>query len=352
MSTPEIPVHSILHVTNGDSAAHNLLHSGVVGANDVMLPWRDVLHDGPVVGTSDASVFRRSRAAFLASRSSHTIQSVSDDLTNRDATLARHVQQIVQSTAHRSPTPPVPGIVLWFEPDLYDQLQLVQVLSDIADYARTQLDNILPQLYIVPANCMLGTLHPNGFAPLYVTRRTLSMQDFAVGRTTWQSFASGDAGMMNSVLSTYEPLPYLGAAMQRMCEEYPSMHNGLSRTEYQIGLALQDGAVALNALFPHAHHARETWEWLGDTSFAWYVERLSNVPVPLVTFVDGSPVLATTLNSAFWSREVQLTPFGASVLAGAADFVEANGVDRWIGGVHLTAENVWRWSGTQLAPTR
>ena len=32
------------------------------------------------------------------------------------------------------------------------------------------------------------------------------------------------------------------------------------------------------------------------------------------------------------------------MLAGEADFVERYGIDRWIGGVHLTGHDVrWRW---------
>jgi len=41
---------------------------------------------------------------------------------------------------------------------------------------------------------------------------------------------------------------------------------------------------------------------------------------------------------------VALTEAGRRVLDGAADHVELNGVDRWIGGVHLLGREVsWRW---------
>jgi hypothetical protein len=36
---------------------------------------------------------------------------------------------------------------------------------------------------------------------------------------------------------------------------------------------------------------------------------------------------------------------GARVLAGAADHVTLNGVDRWVGGVHLHGHHPpWRWN--------
>src|SRR5262249_59628778 len=49
------------------------------------------------------------------------------------------------------------------------------------------------------------------------------------------------------------------------------------------------------------------------------------------------------------ATRVQLTDAGARVLAGAADQIALNGIDRWIGGVHLQGHHVpWRWDdGTE-----
>jgi hypothetical protein len=37
-----------------------------------------------------------------------------------------------------------------------------------------------------------------------------------------------------------------------------------------------------------------------------------------------------------------MTSDGADVLAGRADAVALNGIDRWLGGVHLTPASLWR----------
>jgi hypothetical protein len=46
---------------------------------------------------------------------------------------------------------------------------------------------------------------------------------------------------------------------------------------------------------------------------------------------------------------LRLTAAGRRVLGGEADHVALNGVDRWIGGVHLHGRDVrWRWDeGTE-----
>ena len=49
------------------------------------------------------------------------------------------------------------------------------------------------------------------------------------------------------------------------------------------------------------------------------------------------------------ATRLRLTDTGARVLAGDADHVTLNGIDRWIGGVHLRGRHVrWRWDdGTE-----
>jgi hypothetical protein len=37
-----------------------------------------------------------------------------------------------------------------------------------------------------------------------------------------------------------------------------------------------------------------------------------------------------------------ITEVGERVLAGTDD-IELNGIDMWLGGVHLTKERMWRW---------
>ena len=41
--------------------------------------------------------------------------------------------------------------------------------------------------------------------------------------------------------------------------------------------------------------------------------------------------------------ELRLTEFGLSCLQGKADYLAFNGIDRWIGGVHLSSDSQWRW---------
>ena len=44
-----------------------------------------------------------------------------------------------------------------------------------------------------------------------------------------------------------------------------------------------------------------------------------------------------------WDQEVLLTEKGREVLRGDKDRVRLNGIDRWLGGVHLSEDTPWRW---------
>jgi hypothetical protein len=86
---------------------------------------------------------------------------------------------------------------------------------------------------------------------------------------------------------------------------------------------------------------REARPFLGDLFFFRIADRLAGAPVPLLELDPPGHVSAGT----------RLRPTGAGrrVLRGEADHVALNGIDRWVGGVHLRGGAVrWRWDeGTE-----
>ena len=63
--TQEQSMERILNITNGDSAVNIMKQAGVPGA---FLPWRDVLHDGPVPAGLSLEDLSMVRASFIANR--------------------------------------------------------------------------------------------------------------------------------------------------------------------------------------------------------------------------------------------------------------------------------------------
>src|SRR4051812_30113170 len=113
---PEPQAGDALHVTNGESAGNTLRRTGLGGA---VLTWDDVLHEGPVPRVPDGRL-RELRARFLSACGWGDVPAIRGSLERRDGHLARALE------AERQ-------VVLWFEHDLYDQLQLIQVLAQVGD---------------------------------------------------------------------------------------------------------------------------------------------------------------------------------------------------------------------------
>src|SRR3989442_10983906 len=126
MTVPSLP--ETLHVTNGQSAANTLRDT--VSATDV-LSWEDVLYEGPVPLLPPAEL-RARRARFLGGISGDE-KRVLAELEERDARLEQAL------AAGRQ-------VVLWFEHDLHDQLQLLQILDRLVAHGhepgQVQLINV------------------------------------------------------------------------------------------------------------------------------------------------------------------------------------------------------------------
>jgi hypothetical protein len=223
-------------------------------------------------------------------------------------------------------------VVLWFEHDLYDQLQLLQILDW---FARADQDAVRPSL--VNPGEYLGELTAERLRALFVSRLAVTPEVFDVATAVWREFRAPDPTPLVSRMQTHEPgLPHLVPAIRRLLEEFPGVDDGLSRTERQMLRSLVDGPLSLGELFRAAHLDREEAVFHGDRVFEWQVARLAAATVSPLRWVGDQ------------HRVVELTPAGRDALAGRFDHVEVNGVDRWIGGVHRAGRSVrWRWSGQE-----
>ncbi len=72
---------------------------------------------------------------------------------------------------------------------------------------------------------------------------------------------------------------------------------------------------------------------------AWVWRRVAS-PVPLVEPVPQPPPLGDARR--FAATPVSPTDAGRAVLAGETDAIELRGIDRWLGGTHLTPAEPWR----------
>jgi hypothetical protein len=305
----------VLHVTNGDLAAARIAGASFEG--DV-LPWRDVLHEGPVPGGIGDAELREVRAEFLAAPGALQKAEVLRSLEKRDVRLEAAGDE---------------EIVLWFEPDLYDQLQLLQVLDRLARAGRGA-----SRVTAVESVEAIGELEADRVRELFAGRAPLPSGAPELARDAWERFRDPDPTRLEVLVAPTPALPFLPAALRRHLEELPWTQDGLSRSERQALEGLRSEPLTARELFRVAHHDRERWVFLGDTVFYSYLDRLASGPRPLVT-LSARPAGPDVVS--------ELTDDGRAVLEGTADWIDLGGSDRWLGGVHCSArEDRWRWDAT------
>ena len=318
-----------LIITNGDSAADLLRAAGKQGT---VLPWRDVLHEGPIVADPlEAST--RERVGYLSHRFRLPLETIAAKFTERDAIVRGHAD--------------FEGIELWFEHDLYDQLQLVQVLVVLADEKRSE------GVILVQADDFLGAQRPDTILRFEGQARPVTTADLGLAASIWNDLAATTPEAVAARVETLDSrLPFLKGALLRFLEELPAPVTGLGRTESAILSGIDDGAHAPVRLF-HQTLQEEEAAFMGDMSFFRLLDDLASCDVPLIAGLAPS---ANGEDDAerFEDAELELTMAGEDVLVGQADHVALSGVDRWWGGTRLLGRDVWRFdrSSRQLVATR
>lgn len=314
----------ILNITNGDSAADLLRAGGVSG--DV-LPWRDVLHEGPVPGGLDLDQLSEVRARFIAGRGWGALNDVHNAFIERDRTLQRAAEYEL--------------VRLWFEHDLYDQLQILQILHWLFEHplpATTRLELICTEHY-------LGEQSADGIAAMTKFARPVSGEQLALANAAWQVFRYdtpdefAELGRMDT-----SALPYLRDAVVRIIEEYPDRRTGLGKTERRALELLENNPMTPVKLFT-ANQAAESRVYLGDWSYWFMLNELLAGPQPLVALEQGEgPVSEDNLQ-----QTLTLTAVGRLVVNGQCNRADLGFPERWIGGVQWDVET---WRTNQWTPQR
>lgn len=264
-----VPTHEPAHVVNGDSVAGTLALPGEV------IVWRDVLHEG-AIPPGDAATVCRARAAFLSAAGCGEEGEIMAGLAAADAAL-------LAALADGRET------VLWFEHDLHDQLQLIQILARIAEHpARSSARLIMVDRF--PGHerfAGLGELSADELATLWPGRREIAGAAFAVAVHAYEVLRSGDAVALAAFAAEAHPsLPFLAPALRRLLEERPWSGPGPGRGERQILRAVAAGARTPGEVFAATWQMEEA-PYMGDTWLWRRIDELVAAEPPLLTRASG-----------------------------------------------------------------
>jgi hypothetical protein len=306
----------VLHITNGESVTGTFRQVRFPGT---YLAWNDVLHDGPVPQTETLSELSDIRARTLAGFGCGNYEELRTGFAARDRVLQ-------DFRKHQE-------VVLWFEHDLYDQLQLLQLLDWFEQQDLEGINLNLVQIDSYPGVTPfygLGQLSGTQLARLFPMRKPVTQAQLSIAKETWLAFRAPEpTGLLAISQQQLTAMPFLAAALARFLEEYPWTTDGLSRTERQVLQAAAAGKRKKQEIYFESRK-QEYVPW-GDLSVYLRMEWLAAGPNPALV---ESP-----------KNEFSITDAGQQLLERKADWIKLQGgVDRWLGGVHLTgAQPQWRW---------
>jgi hypothetical protein len=306
----------MLHITDGESVAGTLRESSVPG---IVSTYGDLMYEGPAPAGLDAEAWRETRAGFIAQSGYATLDEARQYLKACEETLAEFPQ-------HEE-------VVIWLDHRLSDQLILIKVLDW---FSRQDLGGVKLSLICTDAYVALGALTATELEPLLSTRVPVDQLQYHTAQAAWHAFTSADPTAIERFIEgDTSALPFIATALRRHLEQFPSVDNGLSRTERQaLSVLCQSVSIPGGPLFVHVQRHEEA-VFMGDLDFYRLIANLSCARHPLVHTSD---------TPQHRLGNVAITETGRDVLAGRADHVALNRIDRWLGGVHLKGdEAAWRW---------
>jgi len=307
----------VLNITNGDSAVEIMQQAGIFGE---FLPWRDVLHDGPAPDGLSLDKLSELRAKFISDRGWGSLEDIRASFVERD--------NILKSFKNYK------KVILWFEHDLYDQLQIIQILDWF-----NQIKHETIELSIICVDQYLGMLSPEEMSNLHDYEETVTDKHLELSSKAWLAFRAKSPEKWHALLETDTSLlPFLEGAIIRQLEEYPNCSNGLSRSAKQVLEIVSKGESKAWKVFAKSQEL-EARVFMGDSSFWVILEDLLGSSTPLLKLSEDIDWTIPPKPD----QELAITLMGEAVLAGEKNWLELTEIDFWIGGVHLTPKNLWCW---------
>jgi hypothetical protein len=319
----------MLHIHNGDSSANALKESGLGGEH---LPFREALMSGPAPKDLPQEEWLKARAQFLAA----------DYELDEKECLGQLVKEAAALESFRDHE----ETVLWFEHDLFCQVNLIYLLDwfQKRERGKTRLSLIcIGEFPGVEDFRGLGQLTPAQLLALFGTRREVADDQLRLASKAWRAYCSPDPTAIEGLTGEdMSALLFLRGAFLRHLARLPSVRNGLGHVENRALQLIADGHTSFKSLFPRFGNTDSAYG-VGDAQFWNDVKRMAQCEEPLIEIRGLDDLNRAFKGNRYHDASFELTEKGGDVIAGKDDYVEMNGIDRWLGGAHLTENNLWRW---------
>lgn len=314
-----------LHIRCGSDIMHKLAVAGFVGD---FLWFADPYIEGPVPRTASLEEFVRIRAKYLEEECLEQ---------NAFEGLYASYQDLEKAREY-------PLVNIWMEHDSYDQLILAKLLDFFSDPAKRP-----SRLRLISVTHFPGVERFNGIGHLPPEALRVLWNDFEdvdeprllLGKQAWHAITSPTPEALIDLVKTQTPaLPTMSRALARHLRQLPSLENGLSLTEHlTLQILGEKGRMNAARLFGWYTNHYEPLPFMGDSGYWAVLHGLANNRNPALKIEERGDMPKE------WNRhwQVELLPFGENLLRNKADWLKANAVARWVGGVRIDSRQVTNW---------
>ncbi len=211
---------SQLHITNGDSFTQKLETLKLKGE---IITWREMLCEGRTETNVGSESFWKTRFEFLHKNYKVSKSWFVEKTLKEYRSLCNHKQQ--------------DQIILWFEYDLFCQVNMLAVLSWLKTYRRhaeislvcSGKEDETDKLY------GLSELGDEQLLSHYNNRKVLSQSDIEYADYVWQLYCSDNPIRLENLTDYADyQFDYLGDSIHAHLKRFPSIKNGLNEIENRV----------------------------------------------------------------------------------------------------------------------
>lgn len=257
-------MHKVLHILNGDSTAQILQKTSIPG--DVIV-WREKLCEGPLQKEVGSDQFWMSRYAFFEN------ELTVSRLEYFDKTIKEIVK--IENIANYK------EVVLWFEFDLFCQINLLALCTYLLKYYRKDVKFSLICTGREDGKKSLQTLsdyHPKEYQYLLDNRITLSRNNLLFAEESWNLYVEDDREKLKEFdFNKSSKFNYLQLAVNQHLQRFPK-HNGLNQIENKILEMINFEVLSKKDLIKKLliWQQKETIYGFGDLQYSLKLDKLKN----------------------------------------------------------------------------
>ena len=211
---------SLLHITNGDSFTNRL---GTLNLKGDVITWREMLCEGKTLTNVGSETFWKTRFEFLNKNYKVSKSSFIEKTLKEYRSLCNHKKQ--------------DQIVLWFEYDLFCQVNMLAVISWLKTHRRYAEISLVCSGKKAGSNKMFGLneLTNEQLLKLYKNKVVLKQDDIEYADYVWQLYCSDNPIRLENLtdFKNYQ-FDYLSEAVNSHLHRFPSIKNGLNDMENNI----------------------------------------------------------------------------------------------------------------------